>query len=245
MKIGARGAMRFCVWCRNKGVRHKHPDVPVSNLLPRGLCGQGIAFMNGLMKAAVFAAVTAWSAGGASAVPYYVTSGQTNANTQIDAAHQSAWLFAIGAGAVMELGGGNLTIKRGPQTVLPIVLSLYLGADATGLLLDTVAVAPGAVAQSYSPVWFAFAAPVELAGGLSGASYFLALTSTTGDAGRTQYFIKGEETTTLYLQGGGTPSILANEPVPTPEPLTAAMLGAGLVGLGLALRRRMEAPQAG
>lgn len=190
-------------------------------------------------RAAVLASALVLGAQGGVAAPYYVTTGQSHANTQIDVSHSSTWLLELDAGSGLELGGGDFTIKRGQHTALPITLSLYEGTDASGLLVDRVSVLPAAVTQAYGLVHFGFAAPVVLEGGVDGASYFLALTSTTADAGSRQYFIKGEEATVLGFGGAsGLRAEVASGQATVPEPVSSGLLGAALLGLGLAWRRR-------
>ena len=198
----------------------------------------------GAMCGTFLGVAVALSSTAALADTYYVYTGQSNAQTQIDVNHTSSWSFLTG-NVPFELGGGNFTLKEGPQTVANIKLSLYLGTSAVGspvaeidltnaqfdaLYVPPITV-PGSNTQSFTLVPIYFAAPYTL---LANSQYFMALTSTAVDSQSRAYFIKGFDTFTIQTPGGNPP------PVSTPEPGSLGVLGLAMAGLA-AWRRRSQA----
>src|SRR6267154_6384294 len=71
---------------------------------------------------------------------YYLTSGQTQAQTQIDVAHTSTWL--LDPNVNFDFAGGLFTMKAGGSIADDITLSLYAGSDNSGTLLGSVTLTP-------------------------------------------------------------------------------------------------------
>ena len=171
----------------------------------------------------------------ASAETYYVYTGQTGAQTQIDVNHTSTWSLA--PASTFLFGGGIFNIKEGSATTANITLSLYLGVDASGTLLNSVTLGPGSFTQSFTSTNFFFASPVALTGG---TNYFAALTSSAVDAQSTAYFIKGAGNVTFPADATGNP--VPNPVNSTPEPGSWVLFSSGLGGLLYFARRRNRRP---
>src|SRR5213080_1044754 len=74
---------------------------------------------------------------GASPLPlYYLATGQTGAQTQIDVNHTSTWEMTPDIN--FAFGGGLFTMKDGSSSTDDVILSLYEGVDASGLLLESI-----------------------------------------------------------------------------------------------------------
>lgn len=180
-------------------------------------------------------------------VAYFVYTGQSNAQTQIDIGHTSSWNFTTG-GTPFTLGGGNFTLKEGPQTVANIALSLYLGIDQNGSFVTKLDLTnaqfdalfvppvtnPAQDTQSFTLVPFHFAVPQVLA---ANSQYYLALTSMAEDQQSAAYFIKGYDSFTIQTPGGATPPDVLLE---TPEPASIGVLAVGLIGLASARHRHLH-----
>src|SRR5258707_493257 len=117
---------------------------------------------------------------------YYLSTGQTGAQTQIDTFHSTTWAFT--ATSDWELGGGNFTMKDGSSTTDDVMLTVYEGVDSTGpqvaqidLTNASFCTLHGGNCQNFNTTPFYFVdgsndpAPLSIA---NGQSYFVALTST-------------------------------------------------------------------
>lgn len=174
----------------------------------------------------------------------YVTTGQSTANVQLDISNDLSWVFnpTINPGSDFQLGGGYFTVKRGVNTDIAatITLSLYLGTSTAGTLLqaatidraqyDILSTGVGGDPQQYTaniPLLFAVAQNLT-----TGNDYFLRLSSTAGNPGSEQFFIKGDRDVIVFNQ------TLPNVGLDVPEPASLLLLAAGMAGLAAARRRR-------
>jgi len=193
---------------------------------------------------------------------YFLFTGHTDAQTQIDINHSSVWYNPLGgqesptitnaeflvtsfdATFDWNLGGAHLTIKDGSHSSLGVTLSLYectVLCDQPGLpsytLADSVFVADSSFTQQFSVVDFDFTTPFHI---VNGNSYYATVTSTEVDTQNKAYFIKGANNLTI-TDITQTETLLGSDPVVTPEPGTWVLMASGL-GLALAsrLRRRQR-----
>ena len=169
----------------------------------------------------------------------YVSTGQTGAQTQIDAFHTTS--FTIAVQDATSFKGGVFTMKAGSATHDPVTFRLYDSPAKSTLLAEksysttsAFCAAHGGNCQSYAPTDFSFASPVVLA---AGQTYYAELTSPAPDAQSKAYFIKGAKGCYVAKAGGGiepgsscagseiivpanTPylSVDITDPLPEPEP---------------------------
>ena len=165
------------------------------------------------------------------ASPFYVTTGQAGGAFSIDAGETHVWTIAP-QGTQTEFGGGIFVMKRGANISAGITLALY---EDTGTLLASV-VYPnsGFVGQDFEQINMVLAAafPVN-----QSSVYEVRLTGGDGISlgGADQYFIQGD-TATLTLDTSDPEDIVLIA-LSTPEPASALLLVAGVLGLGIASRR--------
>src|ERR1051326_1251265 len=76
----------------------------------------------------VFIFLFCFSPNSSAQTPYYVWTGQTSAQTQIDSFHTSSWYIEVFNGPLL-LGGGNFTMKAGSSATADVTLSLYQGSS--------------------------------------------------------------------------------------------------------------------
>ncbi|HXJ44594.1 MAG TPA: hypothetical protein VNH18_35230, partial [Bryobacteraceae bacterium] len=154
----------------------------------------------------------------ASAGTYYLVTGQSSANTTIDADHLMQWTepsssqtcLVSGRGATCtsftsayfnptfdwDLGGGDFTIKSNGADA-DITLSLFDGTvtggpgGLTGSLIQSVTLASSALTNAYTATPFLFSTPATL---LKDHHYIAILTSASSTGGNNQYDIKGIDT---------------------------------------------------
>lgn len=166
--------------------------------------------VNNLAAACLGLAAMAALASRAEAVTYFLYTGQTNAQTQIDINHTTTWLFT--AGSDYDLGGGYFEMKDGPQTTADILLTLTNLTTATQIAqvsytngdFDT---QHGGNPQSFDTVPFLFGfpgspLPVTLT---NGDNYRVDLTSPAPDQQAKAYFIKGSDSVSIKDPSGNPP----------------------------------------
>lgn len=137
---------------------------------------------------------------------YYVKTGITGAQTQIDTNHTSS--FTIFSQSSLSFAGGLFTMKAGSATSAPITFKLYDSAAKTTLLTETTYTntaafcsAHGGNCQSFIETPFTFSSPVSL---LAGKAYFAELTSVAPDVQSRAYFIKGAQSCYIATAKGTT-----------------------------------------
>ena len=92
---------------------------------------------------------------------YYLWTGQSGAQTQVDINHKSSWYITVATGSSFTFGGGKFDIKKGSRTSASISLKLYQNNSA-GALLAIKTVSASDVTQSFSNVDFSLASTVTL-----------------------------------------------------------------------------------
>jgi hypothetical protein len=185
------------------------------------------------------------SATPAAAAPlYYFVTGQTGAQTQLDANHTTSWSFT--ATSAWTLGGGDFAMKDGSSTSANIALSLYQGTSSAGTLLDSLTLTAAAFCTlhtgncgSFNSTPFHFATPFTLTAGLD---YYLTLTSFSSDVQSQAYFIKDPGAVTISDSNGTAlpGQTVGPAPAPTsiPEPASLALGATLLAGLTMHLGRK-------
>jgi hypothetical protein len=187
---------------------------------------------------------------------YYLTTGQSNANTTVDADHEMEWVnpgstqdclvtncqsFTVAAFTPTfnwDLGGGIFTIKVNGSPTDDIYFDLWDITDTavtgtpdalSGVLVAQASVSSGAVDNSYTATDFFFETPVTLQ---IGESYIATLTSNTATHGSQQYFIKGIDALNIQdstTGGGDSLSDPSNDPAGVPEPSCWATMAGGML----------------
>jgi hypothetical protein len=178
---------------------------------------------------------------------YYLATGQSGAQTQIDVNHTSTWLFTPNVD--FDFGGALVTMKAGQNTTANIVFQLFIGTDASGQeIVNTTMTSTQFCGQvsncgTYEYHSFLPALPVSLSAGMT---YFGSLTSTAPDTQSGAYFIKNNTYFISDINGNQIqPSPIGplTPPSPTavPEPGTSVLMALGCSVLALpALRKRLR-----
>ena len=131
----------------------------------------------------------------ASAVPYYLFTPITGANTTFDATHSSVWTFNVSSSGSFDFGGGTFTIKQGGKPTDDPYLIVYSGSEAPtsrcsindSRVLKYATIPRNSVTGQYTPTAINFDVPITLTAGV----YRVELCSNTATNGSQQYFIKG------------------------------------------------------
>lgn len=135
----------------------------------------------------------------------FVSTGQSNANTQLDVNHTQHWTYTVSAD-VQGVNGGLFTMKDGPSTEAGATFVIFRGGYQSyldGSYVNSTVFAQtlgnSAFNQQYDPRLFQNTS-INL---LAGQTYTGVLFSNTPDAGSTQYFIKGNLDTLTFVDENG------------------------------------------
>lgn len=178
----------------------------------------------------------------------YLATNQIGAQTQVDVAHTSTWLFTPTIDFVF--GGGLFDMKDGSNSSDNLQFSLFQGSDATGLLLDSVSLTHATFCgqvtdcNQFALHQFFIAPPLLLT---TGTTYFAQLTSLAPDTQNTAYFIKSTSYFIANQTGvpvvpspiGGAGGAGGGAPTATPEPATFMLIGLGLGACAFFKRRKL------
>jgi hypothetical protein len=180
----------------------------------------------------------------ASTLPmYYLSTGQTGAQTQIDIDHSSTWSFT--PTVPWQFGGGYFTMKAGSKTIEPIVFRFYVGSSASSLgliaqvTLNNAQFCAQAPCNQYNVRDFHLVSPVQLS---AGTAYFASLTSAAPDNQSEAYFIKASSSFTIVDRNGGliTPAPIVNPSGNTdsPEPGPGLLMAVSAATLAVVRKRQ-------
>ena len=122
---------------------------------------------------------------------YYLYTGHTQAQTQIDTNHTTSW--SLTPSQSWDLGGGRFVMKRGTTTAGDISLVLRSGS-ASGTEIARVTLNQSSFTQTFSEVAFDFSASITLQ---CGTSYYIGIESAVPDVQSQAYFIKGAQDTSF------------------------------------------------
>ncbi len=183
---------------------------------------------------------------------YFVTTGHTGAQVQVDINHTQHWTYTMSGN--VRVSGGLFTMKRGPKTFEDITFDIIEGTfehfgSATPLL--SVTLPPSAFTQQFD--WVPFpASPFDLS---SGVTYTGVLHSSATDPQAAAYFIKASQSVSFVDEEGNPPppgdspepppgngegQVLASVPEPAGILLWSLM---GLVGMTAGWRRIRASPK--
>ena len=174
------------------------------------------------------------------AAPFYVTTGQAGGAFSLDAGDTKIWTIVPQAGEA-AFGGGIFMMKRGAGIGVGVTLALY---DEGFSLLDSVSFPSSSFGLSYTQVNLLLALsfvvnPWEI------YTVRMIIGAGTPLGGNDQYFIQGD-TETLTLDTRPPEEIIlgaTNTPgaTSTPEPASALLLAAGVLGLAASRQRHRRA----
>lgn len=172
---------------------------------------------------------------------YYLTTGQTGAQTQIDINHTSSWTLT--PTFAFDLGGGSFEMKAGSSAAATALLTLYQGTSQAGTILGQVTLTNLAFCTQVSncgafgvhDFFFGSAVPLSV-----GTTYFVALTSLAADVQSQAYFIKAANSFIGDASGNPIipPPIDGGTGGQVPEPSSLLLAGVGLLAIGLVPRWR-------
>jgi len=172
---------------------------------------------------------------------YFLQTGHTGAQTQIDVNHTSTWTFTPTID--FQLGGGILEMKAGHNTSEDITLDFWQGPAASGTpfasitLSHTEFCAGVTNCGQFTYHQFAFTSPLPLL--VAGTTYFAALTSLAPDVQSKAYFIKADS---YISDANGDPvdpqPIVSANIASAPEPGTFVLIGLGLITASVKFRRK-------
>ena len=188
-------------------------------------------------------AILSFSMLGSAAPNYYLATGHTGAQTQIDVNHTSKWIMKLNSN--FDFAGGLFVMKDGSNSTANISLAIYQGLNANGTQLALLTLTHSLFCSapvytgncgSFGVHQFAFPTPISLTGGMT---YYVELTSGAVDAQSQAYFIKNDSFFIADLNGTPiTPEpVTFIPPASVPEPQSVALLGIGLTCLAI-LRRK-------
>ena len=139
---------------------------------------------------------------------FYVKTGQTGAQTQIDVAHTSS--FSFQPTTATSFAGGIFTMKAGSSASRTVTFALYENLSAGPVRSVTLTYSqfcalhtPASNCSQFGPVQFSFATPYVM---VPGRTYYARLTSGAPDVQSQAYFIKGADGCLLANAGGTTTS---------------------------------------
>ena len=131
---------------------------------------------------------------------YYVTTDITTAQTQIDAFHTTKVYLFVTSGT-LDVGGANLTMKRGSNSTDNVTVTLYQDSTKATSLGSYTRPATD-FSQSFSQLIF----PISQSLNAKGTPYYLEVTSGALNVQSQAFFIKGTNSCTVADTNGNAAS---------------------------------------